>query len=348
MLAVIRCTPDLFAAEIRYHKSCWKKYINATYSLESNDPRFHLQDVHLSEVKEMFFSHVRKVVIEMNEPRTLRGLLLDYENMLRNFGFDTNTTKTSTIKNMIQKEFNEKIGFHNRYHKNMSTIVYDTSSGGSFVEAAIYSWGVDDEQLLNTVARRLIRNLAGDACMSWPPRVDELEQKEEPNLLLRKFLTWLKNPAAKDFDEDCTSPEIASLSSLLYSFISGNRSSFQTNLSMKIHGLTRSREIIDLMRKFSLGISYQDVLDLYAAWAKCELETDEGCPEEIASNVPGTAILDNDDFQDDTMTGTDTSHRTNVMFVQPENIANDICKENRPQTVNDEVFRDRKNHCRTK
>ena len=78
--------------------------------------------------------------------------------MLRNFGFDTSTTKTSTIKNMIQKEFNKEIGFHNRYHKNKSTIVYDTSSGGSFVEAAIHSWGVDDEQLLNTVARRLLQD----------------------------------------------------------------------------------------------------------------------------------------------------------------------------------------------
>ena len=95
----------------------------------------------------------------------------------------------SKTQNTIQKEFNEKMGFHNRYHKNESTIVYDTSSGGSFVEAAIHSWGVGDEQLHNTVARRLKRNLAGDACMNWPPRVDELEQKEEPNILLRKFLT---------------------------------------------------------------------------------------------------------------------------------------------------------------
>eukprot|EP00794_Sanderia_malayensis_P000931 gene931-241_t len=251
--------------------------------------------------------------------------------MLRNFGFDTNTTKTSTTKIMLQKEFDDKIGFHNRYHKNMSTIVYDTSSGGLFIEAAMYSWGVDNEQLLNTVARRLKNNFAGDARMSWPTRVDELEQKEEPNLILRKFLTWLKDPAAKDFDENCKSPEIASLASLLYSFISGNLSSFQTKLLMTIHGLTRSREIIDLMKKFSLGISYQDVLDLYAAWAKFELKTDEGCPEEIASNVPGTVILDNDDFQDDTLTGAGTSHRTNVMFVQPENTTNVICNENRPK-----------------
>ena len=41
------------------------------------------------------------------------------------------------------------------------------------------------------------------------------------------------------------------------------------------------------------------------------------CPNEIAENTPGVIIVDNDDFQNDTLTGGDTSHRTNVMYVQP-------------------------------
>ena len=44
------------------------------------------------------------------------------------------------------------------------------------------------------------------------------------------------------------------------------------------------------------------------------------CAPELAENYPATAIIDNDDFKDDTLTGTDTFHRTNVMFVQPSNI----------------------------
>ena len=65
---------------------------------------------------------------------------------------------------------------------------------------------------------------------------------------------------------------------------------------MTIHGLARSNEILELLKKFALGISYADVLALYTAWAKYELETDKGCPEEIASNFPGAAILNSDDF----------------------------------------------------
>ena len=44
----------------------------------------------------------------------------------------------------------------------------------------------------------------------------------------------------------------------------------------------------------------------------------DGCPEELAEYLPGVAIMDTDDFQDNTLTGAETAHQTNVMFVQPE------------------------------
>ena len=48
---------------------------------------------------------------------------------------------------------------------------------------SINSWGVSDEQLLNTVARRLKEKLKGDASIDWPPPVEELEQDGRPNLI---------------------------------------------------------------------------------------------------------------------------------------------------------------------
>ena len=38
------------------------------------------------------------------------------------------------------------------------------------------------------------------------------------------------------------------------------------------HGETRSKELITLLHKFSIGLSYWDVLDLEAAWAVSELD----------------------------------------------------------------------------
>ena len=60
----------------------------------------HLQHVWRSEVQESFFKHVRKVVVEMDELRTLQGLLMDYNKQLHNFDFDYSGNRPSTIKRM--------------------------------------------------------------------------------------------------------------------------------------------------------------------------------------------------------------------------------------------------------
>ena len=51
-----------------------------------------------------------------------------------------------------------------------------------------------------------------------------------------------------------------------------------------------------------------------------DVEASATCPHEIADGKPSIVIIDNDDFKYDTMTGNATrAHRTNVMYVQPEN-----------------------------
>ena len=153
------------------------------------------------------------------------------------------------------------------------------------------------------------------------PTVEEVEHDEEPNPLLYKFICWLKNPD-KIFE---LNPESLMLSSLVKSHLTKKkRTTMKTKLSCTIHGLTRCREIIDIIRELGLGISYQDMKNLYATWTY-DIKS-SCCPIEIAKDFPGTAIMDND-FQDDTLTGAETSDRTNVMFVQPECIANKEASE---------------------
>ena len=95
----------------------------------------------------------------------------------------------------------------------------------------------------------------------------------------------------------------------------------QAQITATLHGLTRSKEMVYLLHKLNIGISYNDILYLESVWAADEIEKSAACPKEIAVGVPGTAIIDNDDFKEDTLTGGGTSHRTNMMFVQPEDIA---------------------------
>ena len=39
-----------------------------------------------------------------------------------------------------------------RFHKNQSLIVYDKSEGGTYIEAAMNAWGIDDDVLVKNVA----------------------------------------------------------------------------------------------------------------------------------------------------------------------------------------------------
>ena len=95
-----------------------------------------------------------------------------------------------------------------------------------------------------------------------------------------------------------------------------------------MHGMTKSREVIDIMHKDGLGISYNDVLMLRDLWVVNDLKRSSDCPFELAEGKPAIAIVDNDDFKSDTLTGAGQSHRTNVMYVQPQSFDSELSSMN--------------------
>ena len=82
---------------------------------------------------------------------------------------------------------------------------------------------------------------------------------------------------------------------------------------MDIHGLTRGKEIYQLICDTRVGISYDDVLKLYDTWASDDAIEDSICPAEICEGKPGTIIIDDDNFHDRDVNGDNTTHRTNIV-----------------------------------
>ena len=107
VISVINTT-DAFAAEIRYHQKCWNRYCKNVYTTDESSTN-HIQNVRSAEVKTMFIEHVRKVIFELNEPRTLLGLLQDFKDMYGNYGFDVTATKSSYIKIILHPELDSTI-----------------------------------------------------------------------------------------------------------------------------------------------------------------------------------------------------------------------------------------------
>ena len=129
------------ADEIRYHPTCWRKYIHPTSDDYNSSP---YQNVQRMEIDQLMFIHVRKVIFQDNESRTSKGLSDDYNHLLSNHNFPK-CKRMSKLKSIIEKEFGDAVGFHNWFQKNQSSIVYDVSKGGSYIEAAINAWGISDD-----------------------------------------------------------------------------------------------------------------------------------------------------------------------------------------------------------
>ena len=137
------CT-NPFAAEIRYHRACWRKCISDTKDKIEDLP---YQNVLVQEIKQLFFNSLKNVIFEGNEPITLKGLSEDYNKMLENYNF-ARCEQRSLLKEMLQKEFGQSIGFHNRFQKKQSFFVFDVSKSGMHIEAAINFWGISEDGML--------------------------------------------------------------------------------------------------------------------------------------------------------------------------------------------------------
>ena len=105
--------------------------------------------------------------------------------------------KKSKLKSVLEKESGDAINFHNRFQKNQSSIVYDVSKGGSYIEATINAWGISDDNLLRNVASRLRNKTKNFTNLTWPPHPKHLDNPLDMPEELLKFLVWLKYPTRK-------------------------------------------------------------------------------------------------------------------------------------------------------
>ena len=300
-----------YAIEIRYHHKCWLKHVRSYQKMSEDDKLPRMHDVTLREAQTVFFDHIRTIIFEEHELRSLQSLLRDYRSIISQYGFPTSGVKSSYIKDILTREFKGKIGFHCRPQMNQSDLVYDTSGGGSYVEAALSSIGVSSEQLVRNVAERLRDDVKAIRVVPWPPRIEELEEEEELSPLIVQLLSALQGKKGVDL-----SPSTLSLTSLITQYILKRPTTTAINATITLHGITRSKELVDSNYKLGMGISYQNVLLLRDVWTLHDLERCSVCPDEIADAVPSISIIDNDDFLNDTLTGGGTAHRCNWMFLQ--------------------------------
>ena len=164
--------------------------------------------------------------------------------------------------------------------------------------------GISNEQLVENIANRLRAEITQIVAVPWPPQVIELEQQEEVSPLLVQLISSLKRSSQVESDI-----KAHTLASLLSYYVTSKPTITSINLGMNMHGLTRGKELVDTFHKVGVCIGYLQVL-LRDAWAVHDLQLNKVCPNEIAEDTPAVVTVGNDDFQNDTLIGGGTSHRT--------------------------------------
>ena len=106
---------------------------------------------------------------------------------------------------------------------------------GDYIAAASSSLAINDEQLLQNLAPPLSEKIKETHDIPWPPRVDDLEEAEKGCGLLVQLLSWLKQPKQKNPD---LSPETLSLASMITCHVTGSRTSTVVNTGVTVHGIT--------------------------------------------------------------------------------------------------------------
>ena len=174
------------------------------------------------------------------------------------------------------REFCDVIGFHVTPRKNQSELVYDTSGSTSYIEAVISLLGINNDQLVQNVASVLRNEIRKTRKLPWPLQVRELEQEEDASPLLFQLISSLRK-----FGQVMPDAKVLAIASLLTYYVTSGPTITSVNLGMHLHGLSRSKELVDVFHRVGAYIIYASVLLLKDAWAVQDLQLCSDCPNEL-------------------------------------------------------------------
>ena len=95
MITVIGNASDVFYCWSTISQKLLEKLHKSLLFDDGQNSQIH--NAEILKVKQMFLKHVQKVILELNEPRTLQGLLEDYKTILHNF-HDSFKNKSNKIR----------------------------------------------------------------------------------------------------------------------------------------------------------------------------------------------------------------------------------------------------------
>ncbi|KAJ8024077.1 hypothetical protein HOLleu_36704 [Holothuria leucospilota] len=244
--------------------------------------------------------------------------------------------RSEKLKKKLISRFGRKIAFL------ASKETYKISQGDTSAESEV---DVEDSPPIVNKARELyhaaqllrqtIQSVSG---ISWPPTSSKLNEESVGALIpseLHNFLAWVISPTPIDPNIEQNSkvdlPQAVSVrvsavaQDILFTYHRGRiLTPKHVALGVSARHLTKNAQLLSIMNKFGHSVSHTFLQELDTTVAQKVVERDIDLPQNIIPRQYTTAVWDNIDLSEETLSGKGTTHFTNGILVQRHSYEPDV------------------------
>ena len=342
---------DCVAIEARYHNRCYKNYTRCLWKKTEQLTEPSLYDEAFDRFCEEI---VQKRIIDQEEILLLSYLLKKFVDYLKDLN-DTAVVpyQASRLKKRIASRY-PQVSFHASRTMNKGTLVYadsispghvadnlmefecDSSDGEPQEEEESFIQNIDDRydcssrQLFHSAME--IRNLLKESkgVVDWPPDSNDLtvdNAKQAIPTKLFNFVAWAVGYSDEPLDDErvnisgSESCKIVSIcQDLVYAHGKGRKQTHKSlALAMTVRQLTGSEKIVNILHGLGHSVSSSTVYKHDSALAEINIKSEEVViPRNIGVRSFTTIVWDNNDFNEQTLTGKGTTHFANGIIIQKD------------------------------
>ena len=268
----------------------------------------------------------------------MSSLLTMYQHILKSKGIDADSYTKHKLKLRMQSHFGDDIVFHQQFDKKKPELVYSSKiSLQDVINSAALELHTSNKQVISDEANaqncifeaaKIIKHEIKECkgISARPLDVSDLNENTVRRLVpnnLYWLLRWIIGPTL-DIEDTSTIDEKKGLSIAQDIIHCSSNARVKTpkhvSLAMSTHHLTGSKQIIILLNRMGHCISYDEMKNVDASLATGVLAQSEEYDTVLPSNIsPGSFIQmgsNNDDFNEETIDGKNTTHVTTMVVYQ--------------------------------
>ena len=335
---------DLIAAEAKYHKTCFASYVSKSNLKHKSFKEKEAETVYDAAFKEMAAEITEGIY--QGKAYDMSSLLSKYRQRLENKGIKAESYSKQRLKLRLENHFGENIVFHQHPDKRKPEVIYSSNislqdvlnaaaAAAQNARTRSESNVSDDAQQIVKVARRVKEDIQKCSGISLRPlNVDDVSL-ESARRIIPPSLYWLVRMMITSDDiavgdlyqpSSCIKIEderrVLSIAQDIIHCASNSRVKLpkQIGLAMTVRHLTGSKQLVVLLNRMGHSSSYDELQAVDTSLATEVLAKVETRGTVIPSNIsPGSFVqlaADNNDLNEETIDGKNTTHATTMVVYQ--------------------------------